>query len=181
MKSRIRLLLTGTPLQNNLSELWSLLNFILPTIFNSEETFHDWFDAKRVQEVEGREKMIRQEEEKKIFETLRSILVPFILRCTKDIVLPEIPLIKEIVVNTFLFPVQNELYHIVLEQKFNADSEMSTTDFYNSKDQNFYDDIITECLANLDLLKQSKSFYTFLKCYTNDEPIYIPTDSSIKL
>ena len=29
-----RLLLTGTPLQNNLAELWSLLNFLLPNIFN---------------------------------------------------------------------------------------------------------------------------------------------------
>ncbi len=34
-----RLLLTGTPLQNNLSELWALLNFILPKIFNSCENF----------------------------------------------------------------------------------------------------------------------------------------------
>ncbi len=30
-----RILLTGTPLQNNLSELWALLNFLLPKIFNS--------------------------------------------------------------------------------------------------------------------------------------------------
>lgn len=34
----------GTPLQNNLSELWSLLNFILPEIFNSMEAFQSWFD-----------------------------------------------------------------------------------------------------------------------------------------
>lgn len=34
-----RLLLTGTPLQNNLPELWALLNFLLPTIFKSSETF----------------------------------------------------------------------------------------------------------------------------------------------
>ena len=34
-----RLLLTGTPLQNNLTELWSLLNFLLPSIFDDLESF----------------------------------------------------------------------------------------------------------------------------------------------
>ena len=39
-----RLLLTGTPLQNNLSELWSLLNFLLPDIFDDLAQFQRWFD-----------------------------------------------------------------------------------------------------------------------------------------
>lgn len=39
-----RLLLTGTPLQNNLSELWALLNFLLPKIFSSCDEFQKWFD-----------------------------------------------------------------------------------------------------------------------------------------
>eukprot|EP00466_Bigelowiella_natans_P000306 jgi/Bigna1/66241/fgenesh1_pg.1_\ len=39
-----RLLLSGTPLQNNLAELWSLLNFLLPDIFNSLDTFTQWFN-----------------------------------------------------------------------------------------------------------------------------------------
>lgn len=37
-----RLILTGTPLHNNLKELWSLLNFILPDIFDDLETFEKW-------------------------------------------------------------------------------------------------------------------------------------------
>lgn len=37
-----KLLLTGTPLQNNLAELWSLLHFILPDIFSSLEEFESW-------------------------------------------------------------------------------------------------------------------------------------------
>ena len=41
--SRNRILLTGTPLQNNLPELWSLLNFLLPKVFNSVENFDTWF------------------------------------------------------------------------------------------------------------------------------------------
>lgn len=39
-KSTNRLLLTGTPLQNNLHELWALLNFLLPDVFNSSEVKH---------------------------------------------------------------------------------------------------------------------------------------------
>jgi hypothetical protein len=37
--------LTGTPIQNSLQELWSLLNFILPNIFNSSGNFEEWFNA----------------------------------------------------------------------------------------------------------------------------------------
>ena len=44
LDSRYRLLLTGTPLQNNLHELWSLLNFLLPEIFSSADAFDEMFD-----------------------------------------------------------------------------------------------------------------------------------------
>lgn len=40
--TRRRILLTGTPLQNSLPELWALLNFLLPAIFNSADTFDQW-------------------------------------------------------------------------------------------------------------------------------------------
>jgi SNF2 family DNA or RNA helicase len=42
--SKHRILLTGTPLQNNLPELWALLNFLLPNIFSSMDTFDQWFN-----------------------------------------------------------------------------------------------------------------------------------------
>jgi len=47
MHSNYRLLLTGTPLQNNLHELWSLLNFLLPELFSSSQDFDEWFDLKK--------------------------------------------------------------------------------------------------------------------------------------
>lgn len=44
-KTSYRLLITGTPLQNNLHELWALLNFLLPEVFSSAEKFDDWFGS----------------------------------------------------------------------------------------------------------------------------------------
>jgi len=44
-QSRNRLLITGTPLQNNMHELWALLNFLLPDVFSSAEDFDTWFKA----------------------------------------------------------------------------------------------------------------------------------------
>lgn len=49
-KSMNRLLLTGTPLQNNLHELWALLNFLLPDVFNSSDV-SNFFLLKRVRFV----------------------------------------------------------------------------------------------------------------------------------
>lgn len=42
-KSKNRLLITGTPLQNNLHELWALLNFLLPDMFALASDFDSWF------------------------------------------------------------------------------------------------------------------------------------------
>ena len=55
-----KLLLTGTPLQNNLTELWSLLNFILPEIFDKLEQFEDWFDfGDMVTDAGGKRRKVR--------------------------------------------------------------------------------------------------------------------------
>ncbi len=51
-----RLLITGTPLQNNLHELWALLNFLLPDIFSSADDFDSWF-VSGSGEAEGEEKL----------------------------------------------------------------------------------------------------------------------------
>ena len=44
LPSKRRLLLTGTPLMNNISELWSLLNLLMPEIFPSKTDFDSWFN-----------------------------------------------------------------------------------------------------------------------------------------
>ena len=55
----------GTPLQNNLSELWSLLHYVLPDIFGSLEAFQGWFDFDNLGDVSGREQVIAAEQRSK--------------------------------------------------------------------------------------------------------------------
>lgn len=76
--SRGRLLITGTPLQNNLKELFALLNFICPEIF-SDYADLDAFLHKDDAGAEGEE-----EKSKKVVEALHKILRPFLIRRVKS-------------------------------------------------------------------------------------------------
>nr|CAB3448550.1 unnamed protein product [Digitaria exilis] len=79
-----RLLLTGTPLQNDLKELWSLLNLLLPEVFDSSKAFQDWFSKpfQREAQTHSEEEDDWLETEKKviIIHRLHQILEPFMLR-----------------------------------------------------------------------------------------------------
>ncbi|KAF6172171.1 hypothetical protein GIB67_024793 [Kingdonia uniflora] len=78
---RRRLLLTGTPIQNSLQELWSLLNILLPTIFNSVQNFEEWFNAPFADRCDV---SLNDEEELLIIRRLHHVIRPFILRRKKD-------------------------------------------------------------------------------------------------
>ena len=84
-----RLLLTGTPLQNSLPELWSLLNFLLPNIFNSVDSFENWFNAPF--ETTGEKVEMTEEESLLIIRRLHSVLRPFLLRRLKKEVEKQLP------------------------------------------------------------------------------------------
>ena len=58
-KTNYRLLITGTPLQNNLHELWALLNFLLPEVFASAEAFDNWF-AQGQTSAESQKEVVEQ-------------------------------------------------------------------------------------------------------------------------
>ncbi|KAH0173630.1 SWI/SNF chromatin remodeling complex component, partial [Aureobasidium melanogenum] len=60
-QSANRLLITGTPLQNNLTELWSLLHFLMPTIFDKLESFESWFDFSALNQRNGYEDILSEE------------------------------------------------------------------------------------------------------------------------
>lgn len=116
-----RLLLTGTPLQNNLAELWSLLNFILPNIFADFEIFNKWFNFEDMDLQSNSSKLnrvINDELEKNLISNLHTILKPFLLRRLKKTVLADIlPPKREYIINCPLTPMQSKLYRMGLSGK----------------------------------------------------------------
>nr|XP_018266604.1 ATP-dependent helicase STH1/SNF2 [Kwoniella dejecticola CBS 10117]OBR88762.1 ATP-dependent helicase STH1/SNF2 [Kwoniella dejecticola CBS 10117] len=114
--SRYRLILTGTPLQNNLPELWALLNFALPKIFNSVKSFDEWFNAPFANT--GGEKMEMNEEEALlVIKRLHKVLRPFLLRRLKKDVESELPDKVEKVIYTKMSALQWKLYESVQKYK----------------------------------------------------------------
>ncbi|KAF9175630.1 hypothetical protein BGX21_006970 [Mortierella sp. AD011] len=109
-----RMLLTGTPLQNNLSELWSLLNFLLPEIFDDREGFQEWFDFSDINAKEGQERILGEESQSGIVTSLHHILKPFLLRRVKTDVEHSLPKKKEYLLYAPLTPVQKEWYDAAL-------------------------------------------------------------------
>lgn len=87
IKSISRLLLTGTPIQNSLEELWSLLNFCSPMIFDDLEVFKSWFGFKNIGKDTKVEDILGTEQEQRIVTKLHEILRPFLLRRLKKDVL----------------------------------------------------------------------------------------------
>ena len=83
METQFRLLITGTPLQNNLRELWALLNFLMPDIFGDAEQFDEWFS---LSDESGKENVIKK---------LHTVLRPFMLRRVKSDVAKSLPPKKE--------------------------------------------------------------------------------------
>eukprot|EP00172_Hildenbrandia_rubra_P000629 Plantae.Rhodophyta-Hildenbrandia_rubra.ctg1340.p1 GENE.Plantae.Rhodophyta-Hildenbrandia_rubra.ctg1340~~Plantae.Rhodophyta-Hildenbrandia_rubra.ctg1340.p1 ORF type:complete len:1089 (-),score=231.07 Plantae.Rhodophyta-Hildenbrandia_rubra.ctg1340:3890-6700(-) len=108
-RSRNRVLLTGTPLQNNLTELWALLNFLLPTIFSSADSFETWFNAPFQARALGNSDL-NEEETLLVISRLHQVLRPFMLRRLKTDVEAQLPEKKEAVVRVPMSIWQKTLY-----------------------------------------------------------------------
>lgn len=113
-QSANRLLLTGTPLQNNLAELWSLLNFLLPDIFDDLNSFQDWFDLGNLSDGDG---TFDEETQTSVVNSLHTILKPFLLRRLKVDVECQLPKKKEYLIYASMSQAQHELYQSVLSRK----------------------------------------------------------------
>jgi len=107
LKVHSKLLLTRTPLQNNLQELWSLLHFILPDLFADVERFNEFFDLE-IDDTTAKRSMI---------ETLHKILKPFMIRRLKHEVERDLPPKKEILLSVEMPKIQRELYTKLLRKE----------------------------------------------------------------
>ncbi|BCS20176.1 putative RSC complex subunit (Sth1) [Aspergillus puulaauensis] len=107
--SRYRLILTGTPLQNNLPELWALLNFVLPNIFKSVKSFDEWFNTPFAN-TGGQDRMdLSEEEQLLVIRRLHKVLRPFLLRRLKKDVEKDLPDKQERVVKCRFSALQAKL------------------------------------------------------------------------
>eukprot|EP00547_Thalassionema_nitzschioides_P003190 CAMPEP_0194214352 /NCGR_PEP_ID=MMETSP0156-20130528/15501_1 /TAXON_ID=33649 /ORGANISM="Thalassionema nitzschioides, Strain L26-B" /LENGTH=1063 /DNA_ID=CAMNT_0038942583 /DNA_START=94 /DNA_END=3285 /DNA_ORIENTATION=+ len=104
IKANFRVLITGTPLQNNLHELWALLNFLMPDIFGDADQFDEWFSLK---DDQGQENVIRK---------LHTVLRPFMLRRVKKDVACGLPPKKETKLYIGLTAMQQEWYMRILKK-----------------------------------------------------------------
>ena len=121
-----KLLLTGTPLQNNLTELWSLLNFLLPDVFSSLENFESWFDfAASVGQEGGDREIIAQEQRSKVISKLHAILKPFLLRRIKSDVETSLPGKMEIILYANMSEKQREINQQLRDKTLGAEMAKS--------------------------------------------------------
>lgn len=102
-------MITGTPLQNNLHELWALLNFLLPDIFGDSELFDEWFEQNN-----------SEQDQEIVVQQLHSVLNPFLLRRVKADV--EKSLLPKIETNVYvgMTDMQIQWYKSLLEKDIDA-------------------------------------------------------------
>lgn len=108
-----RLLITGTPLQNNISELWSLLHFLLPEVFNDLNSFESWFDFSSVLDVNSQAEIV-EKRKRNLVTSMHAILKPFLLRRLKTDVEHSLPKKREYILYAPLTVEQKDLYREII-------------------------------------------------------------------
>ncbi|KAI0785971.1 SNF2 family N-terminal domain-containing protein [Abortiporus biennis] len=114
---RNRLLLTGTPIQNSMQELWALLHFIMPSLFDSHDEFNEWFSKDIENAAENKGSKLNEHQLRR----LHMILKPFMLRRVKRHVQNELSDKIEIDIFVDLSARQRALYKALLANVSVAD------------------------------------------------------------
>ncbi|WVF66274.1 hypothetical protein IAT40_001014 [Kwoniella sp. CBS 6097] len=109
-----RMILTGTPLHNNLAELWSLLNFILPDIFDDLDSFQQWFNLGEMSSGTTDEGLLNKSS---VVTSLHAILKPFLLRRLKVDVEKDLPPKKEYLLYAPLTQQQKDIYQAIASRQ----------------------------------------------------------------
>ena len=91
LKSNHRLILTGTPIQNNVVELWSLFDFLMPGFLGAEKVFNDRFAKPIANSRFSKASSKEQEAGALAIEALHKQVLPFLLRRLKEEVLNDLP------------------------------------------------------------------------------------------
>ncbi|MCJ1478049.1 hypothetical protein MMC13_006724 [Lambiella insularis] len=110
-----RLLITGTPLQNNITELWSLLNYILPQYFDDVANFESLFNFSSVTDKDADPEALAKMRKNTFVRDLHEILKPFLLRRVKTDVETDLPKKREYILYAPLTAPQKELYRQILD------------------------------------------------------------------
>ncbi|KAJ6787711.1 hypothetical protein PWT90_08479 [Aphanocladium album] len=118
--SATRLLITGTPLQNNLRELWSLLHFLLPNIFTDWESFESWFDFSALEDEQGTQEFIQDQMKQDLVKKMHLILQPLLLRRIKQDVAAYLPKKREYVLFAPMTKEQTDLYNVFSNKKIDT-------------------------------------------------------------
>lgn len=158
------LLLTGTPIQNNTDELWSLLNYIEPEKFSRREEFRREFGNLSSQEQ---------------VQKLHVLLKPYLLRRMKEDVEQSIPPLQETIIDIEMTNLQKTIYRALYERN----KGMLTKGFAGSA--------ITTSLNNLEMQLRKCCNHPFLikeieaelmkECHSEEERINKILDSSGKM
>lgn len=134
IKARHRLILTGTPIENSLDELWSLFDYLMPGLLSSYERFLEKYIKSPIKPLN------------ESLELLKRKVSPFILRRMKKDVLEDLPPVSEIVYHCQLSDVQKDLY------KSYAESALEELKKLVKKEG--FDKVQIHVLATLTRLKQ---------------------------
>ncbi|KAK4184833.1 putative ATP-dependent helicase [Podospora australis] len=118
--SATRLLITGTPLQNNLRELWSLLHFLMPNIFKNWEAFESWFDFSELEDEEGTEEFIADKAKQELIKKMHVVLQPLLLRRVKADVAKYLPKKREYVLYAPMTREQTDLYNAISDKNIDT-------------------------------------------------------------
>lgn len=124
-KAKRKLLLSGTPLQNDVMEIWSYLHFLMPHLFYSNEEFRDWFYSQFKEAVDKNSAL-----NKKLLNSLHSILRPFLLRRLKKDVEKQLPAKKEHIIKCELTRRQKYLYDEYINSNKTQDT-LQQSDYFS--------------------------------------------------